>query len=191
MGAVCWCGICFHWNIDGEMMNLIDEQTGMTYEATAYVIKFRGQYLKKIGWRGNVEWVVNISDARLYPSEEVIKKDLNKAAGECHDSGPFPVVDELRIKHIATIDHTERLLKNRERARKSQATKELRWNERETARERDNALMRLEVAQREYQRAQAAVESAKKQANTFTEFADGTNPMSMFGYGRGDDWRER
>lgn len=163
-------------------MNIVNEHMGSEEEVTTYVIKFRGKYLKKIGWRGNIVWVDTLAEAKLYPSEEVIKKDLNKAARQCPDAGPFPTVEELKLLYVSTIDHTQRFLKNRLRAAKARETKEKNYYERNLERNRENALVRLQEAQREYERAKSLFDGFGRTTNN-----DDSNPMHSFGYGRGDE----
>lgn len=92
--------------------------------AKAYVIVWQGKYLSKVGnsdHRG-FWWVDTVSGARLYASEKELDKHLLQVARECSDRGPWPVVREFEVTLVRSIMHDERFVKNRERAKKVEAT---------------------------------------------------------------------
>lgn len=148
-------------------MNVINEHTGEVIETTSYVIKFRDQFLKKIRGDYDIVWCADIEGAKIYGSSDAMMKDLNKIARGCAYSGPFPLAYEFVMKQSNVIDHTERFLKNKQRAKKAEETKERNYRERNAQRDRDNTFLRLQQLQDEY--------------NRTLEIFNG------FGRGRGDD----
>lgn len=126
---------------------------------TVYAIFYNGQYLRKVGWRGSFEWVKTIDDARLYASQDRMKKDLSKVVNGCvslSGSRPvkYPEVHVYTMTFTEALDQTEKFKKNRIRAEKAAITREANHYAR-MAKEAEDAVAR---AQRdlEYRQQQAA-----------------------------------
>lgn len=94
-----------------------------------YVIYYNTTYLRKAGWNGRFEWSEDIVGAKLYSSEDALKKDLSKVANMTTSFGNvpsiYPEVHVFDMTFLQKIDQSERLKKNRERAEKAAKTREI------------------------------------------------------------------
>jgi len=96
--------------------------------ATVYVIFCENKYFYKHAYRGDLVWVDDFTEAKLYASEKSLNKHLNMIANlqsnRYGGPGPWPEVHEFEMEFIKKIDHSEQFKKNRERAAKAMETRQ-------------------------------------------------------------------
>lgn len=96
---------------------------------TVYAIYCEGKYLRKLGWRHQLEWCDNIDGAKLYVDEVLMNKHLNAVARSqararvWGEPGEWPFLCEFRMEYVTSHDHSEQFVKNKERAEKAEATR--------------------------------------------------------------------
>ena len=116
---------------------------------TVYVIYLDRAYLHKAGWGHRFEWTNDLVEAKLYASEAAMKRDLSKVANAYvhlgYKNAKYPEVLVFTMTWSQTIDQSEHLKKNRERAEKAERTRE------------------ANAAKRQVEHAQLAVERARKE----------------------------
>lgn len=119
-----------------------------------YLISLSGQYLRK-SVRSNApsEWSAVLSDAEIFGSRDLANARLTTAARDCGDEGPWPQIPQFELSAVRVIDCSDRLNKNRVRAKKAQLTRDTKLR----AMFRAEEVARIERLRLELQRTEASV----------------------------------